>query len=96
MAKNIEEQMVFAVSPGSGDGVPVILLGIPEKAWEYMKDGKTHTFDLTRAGLEVKLVLFGAKDHDAAMKLITDGMAERGITVIDERRKDFSIKGRKP
>ncbi len=86
----IEEKMVFAVSPG--DGVPVVLLGIPQGAWEYMKDGKTHTFDLTRVGIPVKLMLYGAKDHDAAMKMIETHMSDRKLPYLDARREDFSIK----
>lgn len=91
MATVREEQMVFAVSPGNGDGVPLVLLGIPAGAWEYMKDGKTHSFDLTKVGLPIKLMLFGAADHAEAMKIITADMASAGVTVRDERRRDFSI-----
>jgi len=92
MAAVREEQIVFAVSPGNGDGVPLVLLGIPKGAWEYMRDGKTHTFDLTKAGLPIKLMLFGAADHASAMKVVTSDLAAAGVTVRDERRRDFSIK----
>ncbi|TIM16233.1 MAG: hypothetical protein E5Y67_03300 [Mesorhizobium sp.] len=89
-----DEKLVFAVSPaGQGDGVPILLVGVPNGAWEYyMKDGKTHHFDLTKAGVPVKLLLFGAESHAAAMKVIDDAMKASGTAYLDERRTDFAIK----
>lgn len=90
--RNIEEKIVFAVSPeGQGDGIPLVVLGIPRGAWRYMHDGKTHTFDLTSAGIPVKLVLFGAMDHAAAMKVLEDAAKASGSIYEDARQKDFSI-----
>lgn len=89
---NRDDKIAFALSPaGQGDGVPVLILGVPTGAWEYMKDGKTHTFDLSRVGLPIKLVLFGAENHDAAMKVLNQAMSERGQAYLDMRRDDFSI-----
>lgn len=90
---NIEEKMVFGVSPeGQGDGVPLVLLGIPAGAWEHMREGKTHTFDLTKIGLPIKIMLYGAADHAAAMKLIEGHLSDKGMPYVDARREDFSIK----
>lgn len=90
---DIENKMVFAVSPeGNGDGVPMLLLGIPAGAWEYMKDGKTHQFDLTKIGLPVRIMLYGAPDHSAAMKMVEGHLSDRGLPYLDARREDFSIK----
>lgn len=91
MSRNIEEKVVFGVSPGSE---PMILLGVPKGAWDYMKDGKTHTFDLTKIGLPIKIVMYGAKDHAAAMKMIEGHLKDKGQPYLDERRRDFSIEGR--
>lgn len=91
MAQDIEDKVVFAVSPGNGDGVPMVLLGIPHRAYKRMKDGRTSTFDLTKVGLPVKLILYGAENHTAAMKMIEGHMAETGTAMLDERRADFSI-----
>jgi hypothetical protein len=88
MNKNIEEKVIFGVSPGAE---PMILLGVPKGAWEYMKDGKTHTFDLTKIGLPLKIVMYGAENHTAAMKIIEGHMSAKGQTYADERRRDFSI-----
>lgn len=92
----IEEKMVFALIPDAlGDGTALVMLGVPAGAWEHMKDGKTHTFDLTRVGVPVRLMLYGAADHDAAVKLIQDAMKESGLSYLDQRREDFSIKPRR-
>jgi hypothetical protein len=90
----IEEKMVFGISPGDGNGVPLVLLGIPKGAWDYMKDGKTHTFDLTKAGLPIKIMLYGADNHSAALKMVERHIAEKGLPYLDQRREDFSIKPR--
>jgi hypothetical protein len=88
-----EQQVVFAVAPeGQGDGSPILLFGISEAAWNYMKDGKTHTFDLTKAGLPLKIIIYGAATHEAAMKVINDHMAKRNVPYADDRGIDFSIK----
>lgn len=42
-----EEKMVFAVSKVGDE--PLLLLGIPASAWEYMKDGKRGRAALTKA-----------------------------------------------
>ena len=92
---NKEQQVVFAIAPaGQGDGAPMLLFGIPEGAWEQMKDGHTHTFDLTKAGLPLKIVIYGGKDHAEVMKIVSDHMKERNLPYVDERGIDFSIKPR--
>jgi hypothetical protein len=89
-----EQKIVFAIAPtGQGDGEgPVLLLGVPRGAWDYMKDSKTHTFDLTSLGLPIKLILYGAKDHREAMRAIEDHMKKQGIPYDDQRGADFAIK----
>lgn len=85
-----EEQMVFSVSyEGQGDGVPVVIIGMPAQAWEYMKDGKTHHFDFTNIGVPVKLMMFGAESHDAAMAVL----AQATDVTVDMRGADFWPKG---
>lgn len=84
-----DEQVAFMV--GMTDAEPVVMLGIPPGAWEYMKGGHTHTFDLSKIGLPFKILLFGAESHDAAMKTLLDYAKKTGIPVNDQRGKDFSI-----
>lgn len=56
-----------------------------------MKDGKTHTFDLSKAGLPVRVVLFGGKDNQSLLKILKEDLAKQGIRVDDRRGEDFSI-----
>ena len=91
--KTRPEQTLFAVSyEGPGDGVPIVIIGVPEAAWLYMKDGKTNTFDLTKVGVNVKLVMFGAKDSTRAAQLIREATTSTGGTIADMTSVDFSIK----
>lgn len=92
-SRNIEDKIVFGVSlKGQGDGVPLILLGVPAGAWEYMRAGKTHHFDLTPIGIPFKLMMFGAADHTTALKTIEEANKSRGLATLDMRNRDFSIK----
>lgn len=91
MRRDIEEKMVFGIAPTTDGKPPVITLGIPEGAWNHMKDGKTHTFDLTKVGFPVRLLVFGGKDHAAVLQSIESGMKAAGVPILDQRNKDFSI-----
>jgi hypothetical protein len=90
MTKNIEEQAVFMLAEAH-DGVPLLTVGIPEGAWKIMREGKTSTFDLTKAGLSLRLIIYGAEDHAAAMKVIEDSAKQQNIVIDDRRRTDFAI-----
>jgi hypothetical protein len=90
-----EHQVVFALATDEArPGGHSIVIGIPKGAWEYMRDGQTNHFDLASAGVPLRIVLFGAEDHDAVMKAIERGAAEKGIALLDERRRDFAIQGK--
>ncbi|WP_288959800.1 hypothetical protein [uncultured Sulfitobacter sp.] len=86
-----EEKAVFGIAATEA-GQPIAIIGIPEGAWDHMKEGKTHTFDLTALGFPVQIMLFGAKDHQDAMQLLTQGAEAAGAPITDLRKKDFSIK----
>ncbi len=94
MAKNIEERIVFAISlDGQGDGVPILILGVPAGAWEFIKDGKTNTFDLTSIGVPLKLMVFGAATHAEAMKVLEKSCFDRGAVAMENRmNQDFAMK----
>ena len=86
------EQVVFAVSPREG-GMDV-LLGVPTAAWEYMKDGKTHTFDLTKLGLPIRILMYGGLDQGTVRRWIDEHNRSLGIVGTRERlNDDFSIEG---
>lgn len=89
---SIEQKLVFAIAPqGQGDGVPILMVGVPRAAWLYMKDGKTHHFDLSKIGVPIKFMFFGCKDHADGMKMLEEAIASRGQAYLNKLNEDFSI-----
>ena len=91
MDRDIEQQIVFALGLTSDGKGPVVVIGVPSGAAAYMADGKTHTIDLSKAGIPMRLVMFGGKDHAEIMKHIEAGASAQGVALLDERNKDFGI-----
>lgn len=87
----VEQKVVFAAGP-MPDAPPLLMFGIPEGAWEYMKNGKTHTFDLNNVGLPIQIMMYGGKDHDEVMNVIKEHNKKINQPYLDMRNKDFSIK----
>ena len=85
-----KERMVFALGRDAA-GEPMLILGVSQACWDYMKDGKTHHFDLTKAGLPMKLVVFGAPTRDACVKTIEAHNALAGAATLYQPGKDFGI-----
>ncbi len=83
--------MVFAVSKRGDE--PMLLLGIPAAAWEYMKNGKTHHFDLTKAGIPLKLLVFGCDKRDDAVRIIEEHNKRQALATLYQPGKDFGIDG---
>ena len=52
-------QVVFALATTARG--PVVVLGVPDAAWEYMKDGRSHTFGLRKVGFPVDIIMFGGR-----------------------------------
>lgn len=86
-----KNQVVFLASQ-TPDGVPLVVLGVSKDAWEYMKDGKSHTFDLVKAGLPLRLMLFGGETKEQMLESLKEQGKAWGLTVQDSPG-DFSIKG---
>lgn len=91
-----DQKVVFAVSPRDGvdddDCSFDVLLGVPLAAWEYMKDGHTHTFDLTKLGLPIRILLYGGRDHTEVRAVIDAHNTRLGVSEVQDRRdEDFSI-----
>lgn len=59
-----EPHRVLIAVGAAADGIPTLIIGLPEAGWEYCQKGKTHTVDMVPAGIPVRVVLFGGKDHD--------------------------------
>jgi len=86
-----EEKMVFAVSK-VGDET-LLLLGIPASAWEHMKDGKTHHFDLIKAGIPLKLMVFGGNSRAEIQAIIEEHNRRQGLSTLYQPGKEFGIDG---
>ena len=94
---NIDEKIVFAVTesePGVRDPL-TLLVGIPEAAWELLKNGKTHSVTLESLGLPMRFILYAAKDHNEALQVINAHNVRVGKPAQDMRyTRDFGIKGK--
>lgn len=89
-----ENKVVFLATVQE-NGKPIVFLGISKEAWEHMKDGKTHTFDLTKVGIPLQLVLFGGPDKSTITSDLKESAKAWGIEVYDQTDKDFSIPDKK-
>lgn len=74
-----ENKIAFCI--GDTEDGPVLIFGITPKAWEYMKDGETHQFDLTKVGVPFKVMMFGAADYQSALDVLTIGAQMENIPV---------------
>lgn len=89
-------KVVFGVSPPTGEDEPTtILFGISTAAWDFMKEGNTHTFDLTSLGLPIRILMYGKPTHEEALKVIHDYNKRLGVPMIDKSGEDFGIKEKK-
>ena len=71
MEKSIpdESKAVFAITEDRG----TVIIGLSSAAWDYMKNGMTHTFDLRSLGIDTRIILFGGKTRkDVQTMLATD------------------------
>lgn len=73
------------------DNCDVIIIGITNDAYDYIKDGKTHTFDLTKLGKKFKIILYGGPTNKNCLETIQSGAKAQGIVIDDQRGKDFKI-----
>jgi hypothetical protein len=67
-----DQKMLFALSPGSAetDGIETLTLLIPQAAWDYMRNGMCHEFDLTKIGVPLRMVLAGTPTHKTGLELL--------------------------
>lgn len=64
-----EAKTLFAYAPAVPDGVPVVTVLIPEKAWAYMIDGNCHDYDMTNIGIPLRLIIGRCHDHADGMTI---------------------------
>lgn len=85
-----DQKVVFGLSTDPQGNI-CILMQVPPGGWDYMEDGTCHTFDLTKAGLPIKILLAGCKDRADGMKVIERHNQARGIPSLHMPGTDFGI-----
>jgi hypothetical protein len=88
---NREKQVIFALGPGAAqaDGVPVLIFMVPEAGWEHMRGGRSHDFDLTKAGVPLKIVIGRCRTRADGLRQLEPFL--KGHKVADLQDIDFSI-----
>ena len=96
-----DEKIVFGLAP-TQTRVPghrefqegyVALLGVSDKAWDFMKDGMTHTLDLSSFGIPIQIVLFGCRTQQDAKDHMAEHNRKSGVaTKHMPDDQDFGIK----
>lgn len=94
MPKPNNEQVTFMLG-ADGQGRPMLIFGMTDAAWEYMKDGLTHNFDFTSIGLPMTAMILRGKDSEAVMAELQAAADTLGIPIQDDRDKDFSVKDKR-
>lgn len=74
-----ELKCIFGIS----EDKETVLIGIPAAGWEFMKDGRTHTFDLRSLGIPVRIALFGGKDRATLLASLKTTPETVNLTDID-------------
>lgn len=85
-----EAKCVFALGLAEDGRTPMVVLAVPDKAWEHMKDGKTHTFDFSAAGLPVQIMMFGCRTQEEALAVIHE--ANKMPSFKEDLKTDYGIK----
>lgn len=91
-----DDEKVAVMLGDTDSGVPLIILAMGQAAWDYCKDGKTHTFDLSSAGLPVQLMIAGGPTRAGVVELVRHGIEQGGGTMVDGKNPnaDLGIKSR--
>jgi len=93
--RSINSKPVFALGQLTDGTGAALMIGFPEAAIENMKKGIAPDLDLSKLGVPLKIMFFSGADHDACMKVLEQAAAAKGVPLLDERRKYFSINGEK-
>lgn len=85
-----DKKVIFALTQDTS-GMPVVMLGIPAGAWEHLKHGNTNHFDLSKAGVPVKIIMFGADNRKAILDIIETHNKSIGAATLYQPGKNFGI-----
>lgn len=94
MAVDKDKQTVFMV--GFTPDATHMMIGVPQRAWEAMKNGETHAFDLRNIGIPFTLQLFGGEMTRAECTDMVIALCKaQGINISRMEDKDFSFPNKK-
>jgi hypothetical protein len=82
------EKVVFGIGEDA-KGTKTVIIGVSDASWKYMRDGRTHTLDLTGLGLPIQIILFGGRTQEGIKALLAKAGDENTRDVTDQ---DFGIK----
>ncbi len=68
-------------------GPPTVMLGMTPHAWDKIADGKTHTFDMRKAGINAQIVIFRGETHAEVIETLRSGAEMLGAPFDDHRGK---------
>lgn len=86
-----DQKCVFGVSQKS-DKTVVAVIQVPPGGWDYMKDGQSHTFDLTKVGIPIQIILAGCKSVADGRAVLEQANAQKGVPALHMPGTDFGIK----
>jgi len=64
-----EQKVLFAFAPAESqpDGIPTLVFLMTQKARDYMINGLSHDFDLTKIGIPLKVIIGPCHDHASGL-----------------------------
>lgn len=93
MSSDKDKQIVFALAPMDDGKGPMLIVGLPDKAWELMKtEKKTHNFDLNSFGVPIRFMLFHEPTHADCLRTLKIAQGAQGGPGLYAMQHDFSIK----
>lgn len=87
----MDNRLIIGVAGKDARGVATLVLGMPTAAWDYCKDGKTHTVDGTKFGMKLQVVLFGCRDYVSGAQILDPNALRQGVDKLMKSRQDLGI-----
>jgi hypothetical protein len=95
-----ETRVLFAYAPSSTqpNGVPLVTLMMPQKAWDYMVGGLGHEFDMTKLGIPMRILIGRCQDHADGVHIleVANGGTLKRAGYNDVTDRDLSFKTSDP
>lgn len=92
MSDERKERMVFAVAMDADGAGCTIMIGITQACWAEMQADFCKDANFHPVGIPVKLIVYGCKDHDDAVRVLKESALAAGADFTVETQADFGIK----